>query len=238
VRLHTHSLRVLHKWIGLVIGLQLLLWTLSGAAMALIDMNEVAGGEIRVQPPARPPAGDVWPKVQAALSRDPVTALSLRPLLGGHVYEVRSAAGVRLFDAQSGRPVPVDAALARAVAVQAYAGGGRVRAVEPLGAPALAVRDHALPIWRVDFADASNSSFYVSGTTGALLERRNDRWRLWDVMWMLHIMDYRDRASFNHPLIISLGFAAVWLAITGMLLLFRTGWRSDFGKARGGTRGG
>jgi hypothetical protein len=64
-----------------------------------------------------------------------------------------------------------------------------------------------------------------------LLERRNDTWRLRDFFWMLHNMDYVNRTSFNHPLIIVVGFAAVWLAITGLWLLFRTGWRSDF-KAR------
>lgn len=53
-----------------------------------------------------------------------------------------------------------------------------VRGVAPLDHVTLAVRDHALPIWRIDFADQANSSFYVSGTTSALLERRNDNWRL------------------------------------------------------------
>lgn len=45
---------------------------------------------------------------------------------------------------------------------------------------------------------------------------------------MRHIMDYGERTSFNHPLIITLGFAAGCLAGTGFWLLFRTGWRSDF----------
>lgn len=94
------------------------------------------------------------------------------------------------------------------------------------------VRDHSLPIWQIDFDDEQNSSYYVSGSTGELLERRNDTWRLWDFFWMLHIMDYGGRSSFNHSLIITLGFAAVWLAVTGVWLLFRTGWRSDFKRLR------
>lgn len=40
-------------------------------------------------------------------------------------------------------------------------------------------------------------------------------------------MDYAKRTSFNHPVILMFGFAAVWLAITGVWLLFRTGWRRD-----------
>lgn len=39
---------------------------------------------------------------------------------------------------------------------------------------------------------------------------------------MLHSMDYVNRTDFNHPLIITVELAAVWLAITGLWLLFRT----------------
>ena len=232
MKIHTHTLRVLHKWIGLIIGLQFLLWTISGAGMALIDMGEVGGGMRREAPVARLTAADGWPRVQAALAGTPVHNVTLRPLLTRYVYDVATPGGTMLFDAASGERVIVDARLARQVATAAYSGDGRVKAVAPLDTLSLAVREHELPIWRVDFQDARNSSFYVSATTGALLERRNDSWRAWDFLWMLHNMDYANRTSFNHPLIIMVGFAAAWLAITGVYLLLRTGWRSDFKKSR------
>ena len=99
--------------------------------------------------------------------------------------------------------------------------------VSKLSEVTLAVRDHDLPIWKVDFADLAGSSYYVSGTTGELLERRNDSWRWWDFFWMLHNMDYAKRTSFNHPLIVAAGIAMAWLAVTGFWLLFRTMWRHD-----------
>ena len=98
----------------------------------------------------------------------------------------------------------------------------------PLNELTLAVREHQLPIWQVEFRDEQHSSYYVSGSTGAILERRNDTWRWWDFFWMLHNMDYADRSSFNHPLIITVGIAMAWLAVTGLWLLFRTMWRHDF----------
>ena len=235
VKVHTHWLRVIHKWIGLIIGLQFVLWTLSGAMMAVLDMREVAGGERPTPTLVRPLATDGWPSVQQQLARTRVTGLTMRPLLGRHVYEVVTPVGVKLFDEATGRAVEVDGLLATRVAQQAFHGSARVERVQALAEVSLAVREHELPIWRVDFADEQNSSFYVSGSTGALLERRNDTWRLWDFFWMLHNMDYVNRTSFNHPLIIMVGFAALWLAITGFYLLFRTGWRSDF-KRRSGQR--
>jgi Na+-transporting NADH:ubiquinone oxidoreductase subunit F len=234
MKIHAHSLRFLHKWIGLIIGLQFLLWTLSGTIMALLPMDQVAGGELR-QPAdvqVREAGSEQWARVQRQLGSSPVTGLTLRPLLNRHIYEVETTSGVKLFDAVSAERVQVDAALARRIANAAYPGAGQATDVQSLKRLTLAVREHELPIWQVDFADEVNSTYYVSASTGQLLERRNDSWRAWDFFWMLHNMDYVNRTSFNHPLIIMLGIAAVWLVSTGLWLLFRTGWRSDFKRTR------
>ncbi|MBA3676386.1 MAG: PepSY domain-containing protein [Sphingosinicella sp.] len=219
--------RKIHKWVGLILGIQFLLWTISGLGMALLDHEEVSGGHAPETPTIPMPAGGGWGRALASVGSQPVTGLAVLPLLDRQVIEIDIAGGTRLFDSETGSPVTVDATLAEAIAVAAYHEPSRVQRVEPLDRLTLAVREHELPIWRVDFADERNSSFYVSGTTGKLLERRNDSWRLWDVLWMLHNMDYLNRTSFNHPLIVAVTFFTLWLAITGFYLLFATGWRKD-----------
>ena len=226
-------LRKIHKWVGLVIGLQFLVWAISGTAMALLPMDEVAGGEMaEPQAPAIPSAGQAWPNIQRKLGDRPVAKVSLRALSQGQAIEVTTSAGVRLFDAVSGNPIVIDKAQAAAIAAAAHPSSAPVTSVQTLNELTLPVREHQLPIWRVDFRDDVNSSYYVSGTTGELLERRNDSWRWWDFFWMLHNMDYAKRTSFNHPLIIMVGFAMSWLAVTGFWLLFRTMWRHDFAALR------
>ena len=121
---------------------------------------------------------------------------------------------------------------AQLIAASAHPQRAAVGQVSPLTEVTLAVREHQLPIWQVGFRDEQHSSYYVSGSTGAILERRNDTWRWWDFFWMLHNMDYAERTSFNHPLIISVGIAMAWLAVTGFWLLFRTMWRHDLRWAR------
>ncbi len=222
-------LRRIHKWVGLVIGLQFLLWAISGTAMALLDMDEVAGGP-RAESPIPPlsTGATAWPRVQQALSGQSVTGLRLGNMPQGTVYQATTTQGVRLFSAADGRPLVIDQTTAAAVARTAHPDSAAIKSVVPLTQLTFAVREHELPIWKIDFEDARNSSYYVSGSTGELLQRRNDTWRWWDFFWMLHIMDYSERASFNHPLIITVGFAMVWLAVTGFWLLFRTMWRHDF----------
>ena len=228
MRLSPLFFRRVHKWIGLVLGLQFVLWTLSGAMMSMLDHETVAGGHAaEAQVRLLPAPASAWPRVGDALGDRQITGVSARQLLDRHVLEVATADGRRLFDAITGAAVDVDAALAQKAAEAAYTGSGPVTAVHRLDDLELAVREHRLPIWRIDFADDQNSSFYVSGETGEVLERRNDTWRTFDFFWMLHNMDYLNRTSFNHPLIVLVGFGVLWLAITGFYLLFKTAWRQD-----------
>lgn len=221
--------RKIHKWIGLILGIQFLLWTVSGLGMALLDHEEVSGGH-SAGPSAPLPLhhGAGWPMVQRSLGPVALKGLTVRPLLDRQIFEISTPGGTRLFDAETGSSIRVDAALARRIATSEYHGKPQVKRVLPLDELTLAVSEHELPIWRVDFADAKNSSFYVSGSTGKLLERRNDSWRLFDFLWMLHNMDYVNRSSFNHPLIIMVTFGTLWLAGTGFYLLFKSGWRQEF----------
>lgn len=71
MRLGALFFRRIHKWIGLILGLQFLLWAASGAMMATLDMKSVGGGEEAgaARSPALPDSGAAWPGVQRALSR-------------------------------------------------------------------------------------------------------------------------------------------------------------------------
>jgi hypothetical protein len=227
-------IRKIHKWTGLILGLQFLLWSLSGAVMALLDKDAVgAHGPMEGHEPP-----GAWPEgIRPLPGEAQVEALTLRRIFDRPVYEVRSAGEVRLIDARTGTPLRIDAALAERVARAEYWHWAPLRSATLLDRPNLEARSHDGPMWRIDFADAANSSAYVHAVTGRPLESRSDAWRLWDVAWMLHNMDYRERKSFNHPLIVTVTFATLWLAVTGFWLLFKSFRRSDFRLTRRG-RGG
>jgi uncharacterized iron-regulated membrane protein len=221
-------IRWLHKWFGLVLGLQFLLWSLSGAVMALLPHHKVTGEHAILPVAALPaPAGVLpLPAVAQAVGQ-PVQKLQLKPLYDTYVYEATTPAGVRIVNATTGQPIAIDAAKARELAVARWSGSEAPAEVTYVAKHTLETRDLPLPIWRVEFADEERHALLVSATTGEVLAAKNDTWRLWDIAWMLHIMDYDDRQSFNHPLIITLGTASAWLALSGLILLFRSFRRSD-----------
>ncbi|MBP7338973.1 NADH:ubiquinone reductase (Na(+)-transporting) subunit F [Niveispirillum sp.] len=228
------TFRWFHKWVGLLMGVQFALWALSGATMAFLDHHAVSGDHTRrsVTAPLLSAEATVLslPEIRSRLA-GPINALRLRPLAGRFVYEVQTANGVRLLSATDGSRVEITEPLAREIAGQDYAGTAGIGSVERLAGPNLESRKHEGPMWRVAFADADNTTLYISAETGRVLERRNDSWRLWDIAWMLHIMDYSERESFNHPLIILAAVAALWLAVSGLFLVYDSFSRQDFNLA-------
>lgn len=225
IRLTPLFFRRIHKWVGLVLGLQFVLWTLSGSIMALLDKEKV-GGHSAAAPHVHPlPNGDYFDL--AGLQRgETVLGVVLRDVGDRPVYEINTGTGVRLIDATSGERIAIDKALARHVAV--LMNEKPVREVSWLARANLESRDYDGAMWRVDFDDAENSSAYISAETGRFLVMRGDTWRTWDFFWMLHNMDYVNRKSFNHPLIIFVAFGVLWLSGTGVYLLFKSFGRADF----------
>lgn len=222
-------IRTLHKWVGLILGLQFILWSFSGAMMALLDHEKVSGATSAREPAAAVVPGSVLPLSQVGdRIGQPITSLRLKPLGSTYVYQAATPSGVRLIDAVTGAPVAIDAARASVLAAGAFNGSDSIASVRKVTEANVETRKLPLPLWRVEFADSEKTTLLLSEATGEVLERRTNTWRLWDVFWMIHIMDYTKRESFNHPLIITVATGILWLAISGLILLFRAFRPSDF----------
>jgi hypothetical protein len=63
------------------------------------------------------------------------------------------------------------------------------------------IRGRDLPVWKVSFSQSEPVNLYIHPWTGELLARRTQQWRIFDFLWMLHIMDFDTRDNFNHPLL-------------------------------------
>jgi hypothetical protein len=73
-----------------------------------------------------------------------------------------------------------------------------------------------LPAWRIAFDDAEGLAVYVAADTGRVAARRSDLWRVYDALWALHIMDWRDHENFNTGLMIVTSFTALIVNVGGL----------------------
>jgi hypothetical protein len=213
--------RRLHKWLAWFVGVQALLWMASGLYMTAISIDTIHGDHLVTldEAPLRP---DGLVPVDDVLARAPgATGFRLKRWMGREVYEVRRSGGASLVDARTGRELtPLDEAGARALAVSLYAGNAPVRRAELLAISPAEVANRPAPIWRVEFADTRETTLYLSPSTGELLAKRHDLWRWFDVLWMLHIMDYDERSDVNNPLLRVASVLGLGFAIAGTWLLF------------------
>lgn len=216
-------MRKLHKWISLLIGLQVMLWLISGLVIALLDPAKVSGAKWRnptqLTPETIPPGALLEPFELPAAHLEGALEISLLARNSRAVYRIRHDASEVLLDATDGRVITTGESEALLIARRDFAGAGEPISITAGVAPDLETRDHLGPYWRIDFSDAADTRIYVSTATGKVLERRNDYWRTHDFFWMLHIMDYTQREDFNNPLVIGVALVSAWLGISGVVLL-------------------
>ena len=225
-------LKKLHKWIGLLIGVQVLLWLLSGLVISLLDPDKVRGKHwASVHPGEAPTLGPATLLEPVELPAEHVRDALGIELVNRHgkpVYLVTRANGEILIDATDASIIVFGKTEAEQLAREDFSGDGEIVSVQSGVAPDMETRGSHGAYWRVNFSDRASTAIYISASTGEILERRNSYWRVRDFFWMLHIMDYPGRENFNNPLIITVALVAIWLGISGFLLLFGSFSRTDF----------
>ncbi|MDQ7039670.1 MAG: PepSY domain-containing protein [Rhodothermus sp.] len=232
MRLPIRTIRKIHRYLGLIIGIQLLLWTGSGLFFSLNPIEKVRGEHLMAPPPVLSPddtllasPAQVLRAFQQRFPEAEVLQITLRPLLDQPVYELtfrqEGTLQFALADARTGqlRP-PITEAEAVAIARADFTPEAPVAAVEYLteAPPGSEFRNSPLPVYRVVFDHPTGTRIYVAAANGRVTARRNDTWRWFDFFWMFHIMDYRTRDNFNHLLLQSFSLFGLLTVLSGFVL--------------------
>lgn len=235
-----------HKWITLIIGIQIVLWIAGGLVMSFFDIETVRGSHnVRENEPKLMSAdtGLISPSDALAGAGVSATRITARFMLETPVYEVTTAEGTTLIlDARSGETLsPIDEVTAIALAKEDFAGDDEIASTELLETAGYEYRGGPLPVWQIIFDDPEATHIYIPADRGRVAARRNGTWRLFDFFWMLHIMDYDERDDFNHPLLIIASVIALFGTLSGVGLYFYRFKRRDFSwilrKKQGGRSG-
>ena len=210
-----------HKWLALVVGVQALLWTLTGFYMVVVHIDTIHGDHL-----VRAPATEVIdlaglaPPSRIVAAAPGVSEIRLQRFFGSPAWRAETPEGAKLFDARSGAPLPaLTESQVRAQARRIYAGDGEIVSVRLLTKAPQEMQSRKPPYWQVEFAGWNRPTLYLSPQTGELISRRHALWRVFDFAWMLHIMDYDERTDVNNPLLRVATWSAFAMALTGAWLL-------------------
>jgi hypothetical protein len=214
---------IAHRWLGLIVGVQIIVWTATGLFFSLAPIETVRGDRLLRAPEQttfRPDQIRISAaEALAATAEDRPYQLRLRPLGGELVWEVRAEIGVFLVSAATGEVLsPLSEDTARRIALAAYAGDGRLQTISYLERrPREAGSGGA--VYVAAFGGADPARIYVDAATGEAGPARTRLWGVYDVLYGLHIMDYGQRERFNHPLLAAAAAAALALGLLGGILL-------------------
>lgn len=218
-----------HKWLALLVGVQIVFWVVSGLFFTLIPIQQIRSENL-IRPAQAQTIETATLASLASLRGDQnalPTKLTIesRPMGQVVVAEFGDQSPI-LFDTNTlQRLSPFNAEQASAVA------RAHVTLVSEPTDVTLVTEESAeyrgaLPAWRVQFPDGG-LSVYVAQNTGAVTARRSDLWRVYDTLWALHIMDWQNHEDFNHPLIIIVTVITLLSVIAGIVLIpYRIRFRS------------
>ena len=212
----------IHKWLALLMAIQILFWFVSGLFFAVFPIERVRSEHLIAQaPPVSISMSDAAAGMQriAASGAAPGEKFELRSMNGQPVALVTGGAPrPRLFDLATGRQLsPIPAPLAVAIAERDHIGDTRASSVRLVTEASPEYRG-TLPAWRVEFEGENAVSLYVAQDTGAVSARRSTLWRVYDFLWSLHIMDFKNHEDFNTWLLIIATALGLIVIVTGFVM--------------------
>lgn len=210
-----------HKWLALLVGLQVVLWVITGFYMVVVHIDTIHGDHL-IRPPVTAPfdLSGLVPPARIVAAEAESAELRLQRHFDRLVWRAETPKGAALFDARTGeRLAPPSERDIRLLARRIYAGSGDIVSVRLLTEAPQELQSRKSPYWRVEFEGWNQPTLYLSPATGELISRRHNLWRIFDFAWMLHIMDYEARTDVNNPLLRVATWSALAMALSGAWLL-------------------
>ena len=193
-------IRTFHRYLSIFVSIQLLLWTISGIYFAYNKIELVRGEQYRLPV-------DVEYRIFDRLG----VSIIEKNDNGDKTYETYP-------DGTEVEPLTKDEALLIASKKTSLNPIDGILINETYKGAEFRGRD--LPIFKVKTDTEDNINIYINPLTGDISAIRSDSWRLWDLFWALHIMDYQDRDNINNLLLKILSILALMTSISGIVLFF------------------
>jgi len=231
-------IRKIHKWASVIIGIQFLLWLLSGIYFNLMDHTKAAGHTFRshTHHQAEVINNELVELKYVATQFKPSISITPTYLLGQPYYLLTHEKGLykgfknhyTLVDAYTGEQVKIDSDFASKLAKQSYSGPSDISSIKLMQPPIEDFPKQKNASWRINFVNDINTSVYIEAESGRLVGHSDDDKRFADIFFMLHFMDYGNEGSFNNIQIILFAFITLWLSLTGLIWTIDLGLRGQY----------
>jgi len=211
-----------HKYLSFFISLQLFLWTISGIYFAFNKIELVRGEQYRLTESFLINFNEV------NFSRSDVHQIKAIKRLDEIIFVVNASKGIEYLNA-IGTPV---SKLSKSEVFEIVSSSSTL---EPIDLEEISesskgseFRGRDLPLYKVTSLNDKDKkiNLYLNVFSGEITAVRSLQWRIWDLMWGFHIMDWQTRDKINNIFLKIFSILALVSSISGILLFFRVDFNS------------
>tara|TARA_R100000935_G_scaffold35121_1_gene55885 strand:+ start:2601 stop:3329 length:729 start_codon:yes stop_codon:yes gene_type:complete len=213
------KIRKTHRYLGIFIGIQFLMWTISGLYFSWTDIDEIHGDQFRKEMVT-------FEKFQELKSPSDVysaagiTSVELKDIAGIPHYWLNDS---KLVNAKTGEArSEISQEEAQMIAKQYMREDLKVTGVERIDEAGdhHEYRGSPLPAYVISYDSSENIRAYVAANNGAFRSVRYRDWRWFDFLWMTHTMDYEGRDDFNNLLLRAFSIMGLLTVLSGFTLWY------------------
>ncbi|MGB5822420.1 MAG: PepSY domain-containing protein [Saonia sp.] len=212
------KIRKAHRYLGIFLGIQFLMWTISGMYFSWTDIDEIHGDQFRQETVAKVAYTDLINPTK--IKSEAITSLELREIAGEPYYWLNDN---QLVNAKTGvLKAEISEQDALLVAERNMLPELKVKSIERIEE----VRSHSeyrgrpLPAYAISYETPENIKAYVSVKDGSFQTLRHRDWRWFDFLWMTHTMDYQGRDDFNTIVLRAFSLLGLITVLSGFTLWF------------------
>ena len=221
------KIRTIHKYLGLIIGVQFLLWTISGLYFSWTDIDEIHGDHFRKENLSQRVFSNL---IDINKISGEISSIKIIDIAGEPFFWINDG---KLFNAKTGELRPmISKEQALIIAEENMVKGLLIKGVSMIKSipKGHEYRGNPLPAYVIEYDHEKNLKVYINASNGILEKVRYDDWRVFDFLWATHIMDYDTRDDFNTLLLRVFSIFGLLTIFSGFTLWLTTlkKWKSIF----------
>lgn len=213
-RTTSQRIRKVHRYLGIFLGLQFLMWTISGLYFSWTDIDEIHGDHLK-----KASGPEVFSGLRGLADfGEGVYAVELREIASEPYFWVNDSQLIHAISGELKSGVTAEEAIA--IAQKNLRDDLKVSEIALLEETDAhhEYRGKSLPAYAISYDSSEQITAYVSVIDGAFQTVRHRDWRWFDFLWMTHTMDYETRDDFNTTLLRAFSLLGLITVMSGFLL--------------------
>ena len=215
----SHKIRRVHRYLGLFLGLQFLMWTISGLYFSWTNLDEIHGDQFK-NLNYQPIAFDSLISPSSINHYEAINKIEIRDIKKEPYFLINDSF---LYNARTGKlKNKISQEDAIYIANNHMKEGLEISNIETIYETGKhhEYREKLLPAYVINYKSNENIKAYISIENAKFQTVRHRDWRWFDFLWMTHTMDYEGRDDFNNTVLRIFSLLGLITVMSGFSLWF------------------